>query len=144
MVDGVGGGKGSGEPEGGGPRGKAQRSGGPEAWGAQNFALFSVSRTHVHSFFLSLQGSSRVFFSLGVFSCLFVSLGRVFSYLFFSLWGVCSWNFGGVLVGPDPEMCAFSPSGCRVKAPQPKQAIAVTRRHLQGRRADDPTTDICG
>ena len=41
-----------------GPEGWARRVGGPKKWGAQNFALFSLSRRKFHSFF-SLWGFSR-------------------------------------------------------------------------------------
>ena len=46
---------------------------------------------------------------------------RVFSisrhnFLSFSLFGVLSLNFGGVFEGPDPEMCTFGLSGCRVNS----------------------------
>ena len=45
-----------------------------------------------------ISASIFVFFlSLGVFSCLFFSLG------------VLSWNFGGVFVGQDPQMARLGP-----------------------------------
>ena len=50
------------------------------------------------------------------FALFFPSPAAHFRSFFLSL-GVISWNFGGVLEGPDRHMCAFSPSGCRVKAP---------------------------
>ena len=37
--------------------------------------------------------------------------------LFFPLWAVFSWNFGGVLKRRDAQMCVFEFSGCRVRAP---------------------------
>ena len=91
--------------------------------------------------------SCRVFFSLslslslwGVFSCLFFSLWGS-SRVFFSLSGVFSWNFGGVLVGRDPQMCAFSLWGCRVKAPGGLQAAGfshdsprIPNVHINGSR----------
>ena len=59
-------------------------------------AFFSVSRAHFHVFFSLSEGLHVSFFrSLGVFT----------------------WNFGGVLVGRDPQMCWFSPSGCPVNPP---------------------------
>ena len=93
---------------------------GPEGWEAQNFAFFFFfffsSPAPIFVFFFSLWGSSRVFFSLS---------GGLLVSFFLSLWGVFSWNFGGVLVGQDPQMFAFSPSGCRVKAPSGLQAAEV-------------------
>ena len=74
------------------------------------------------SFFLSLGVFSCLFFSLwGSSRVFFLSLWGIFSCLFFSL-GVFSWNFGGVLVGRDPQMCAFSPSFCRGENPGGLQA----------------------
>ena len=100
-----------GAPKGGSPnlenRKGAAPKGGARRVGAQNFALFFLSPTSIFILFFSLSG------------CLLVSF-------FFSL-GVISWNFGGVLVGRDPQMCFFSPSGCRVEAPGGLQVQNSTR-----------------
>ena len=94
---------------------------GPEGWGPNGggpkISRFSFpSPAPIFVLFFSLWGSSRVFFSLS---------GGLLVSFFLSL-GVFSWNFGGVLVGQDPQMCAFSPSGCRVKAPGGLQAAGVS------------------
>ena len=71
------------------------------------------------SFFFSLSGDLLVFFfslSGGLLMSFFSLSGGLLVSFFLPL-GVFSWNFGDVLVGRDPQMCALSPSGYRVKAP---------------------------
>ena len=97
---------------------------------ASIFVLFFSLSLGILSFFFSLSGvSSRVIFSLSgcLFVSFFLSLG-IFSCLFFLSLRVFSCHFGGVLVCRDPQLCAFSPSGCRVKAPGglPWDCAAVT------------------
>ena len=89
----------------GGGRSGGKKGGGPKGWGPKprkrvgggglNFALFFFSFSHPPMFnlFSSLWKSSCVCSSLGVFL----------------------WNLGGLLVGRDPQMCLFFPSGCRVE-----------------------------
>ena len=92
-------------------KGRGQEGWGPEEWGAKISRFFSFSRLHVHSFLLSL----------GIFSCLFFSL-RVSSRVFFPLSGGLLVEFWWCFGRSGPQMCLFSPSGCRVEAPGGLQA----------------------
>ena len=71
----------------------------------------------------------RAFFPLSPPIVMFFCLSEIFSCLFSSL-VVFSWNFGGVLVGRNPQMCLFSPSGCPVKPRRPAEARAKRRDEL--------------
>ena len=103
------------QKKGGGPKWRGLKGGGPK--GA--FFFFFFSRSHFHSFFsLSLSWDLFVsfFFSLGVFSC------------FFSLSGGLLVEFWLCFEDRGPQMCLFSPSGCRVEAPGGLQATKNTPR----------------
>ena len=101
---------------------QTQKKGGGKKVGGPNISRF---------FFLLPSPSSFFFLSLspGVFSCLFFSLwwsSRVFFPLSGGLLVEFWWCFGR----SGPQMCLFSPSGCRVKAPGGR---AVRRRAVRWR-----------
>ena len=94
-------------PKGGGPKGgdpNPEKGWGQEGWEAQKFALFFPSPAPIFIFSLSL----------GMFSCLFVSL-RVSSRVFFPLSGGLLLEFWSCFGRSGPQMCLFSPLGCPVK-----------------------------
>ena len=73
---------------------KPRKSGGPEWWSPERWGPEGWG-----------PKISRFFFPLP----------PQLSFFLLSLFGVVSWNLGGVFVGRDPEMCVFGLSGCRVK-----------------------------
>ena len=89
---------------------------GARRWEARNFELvFHSPALHFRFSFLSLWGSSRVFFfslSGGSFRDFFLSLS-----LF--LWGSSRGILVGGFEGRDPRMCTFGLSGSRVKPRRP-------------------------
>ena len=92
-------------------------------WRAQNLALSLPSPTSIFILFLSLWGSSRVFFSL--------SGGLLVS--FFLSMGVFSWNFGGVLVGWDLNVLVFA---FRLSFGSRRPAVGKTKSEISGGPAE--------
>ena len=96
---------------GGGAKGGRGRSEGWGVFGARRrVGARRVGEPKISRFFFPSPTPIFMFFSLS--GCLLVSffLSLEVFHSFFLL-GVLSWNFGGVSVGRDPQMCTFGLSG---------------------------------
>ena len=125
-------GGGTGTQKGWGPKPR-KRVGARRVGGPTFRAFFSFSRSHFHSFFLSLEIFSSVFFYLS--GCLLVSFflsWGVFSCLFFLSVVVFSWNFGGVLVGRDRP--TKTPPKFHEKIPRERKKERKWRREKKKKR----------